>query len=391
MTTRRPETTSTTVAGEPATWVTSQTYDAQGREKITTYPDGLAVQRNYHPASGIFNQLADATTAQGYWTANTQDAFGNIVNENYGNGAYTNDVSYASTGQMLFKRWYTSTGDLLDQFQYTYDSFGNLKQQQRTQAILLPTVVSENYSYDGLQRLTQSSRVGVAGALPVRTSYSPGGNLLNKSDYGIDSQGAYLYGINGCGPHAVGNVQKASGSRTYGCDANGNVVAGNEIGAVYDFMNLPRIVSRLGAQYAGSTQFRYDANGQRYEEATGTGETTRFGPKGYEKVISSGTAARHRHELGPVIVNRVNGVDDVTYVARDRLGSTVNLLRNNPYKSTLRSYDPFDAKDREILALNSKLKKLEWELGIVNGLVELQKKAQALIAAMREEESSCTR
>lgn len=50
-----------------------------------------------------------------------------------------------------------------------------------------------------------------------------------------------------------------------------------------------------------------------------------------------------------------------------------------------------DAKDREILALNSKLKKLERELGIVNGLVELQKKAQALIAAMREEESPCTR
>lgn len=50
-----------------------------------------------------------------------------------------------------------------------------------------------------------------------------------------------------------------------------------------------------------------------------------------------------------------------------------------------------DAKDREIKALNSKVKKLERELGIVNGLVELQKKAQALIAAMREEEAACTR
>lgn len=50
-----------------------------------------------------------------------------------------------------------------------------------------------------------------------------------------------------------------------------------------------------------------------------------------------------------------------------------------------------DAKDREILGLNSKVRKLERELGIVNGLVELQKKAQALIAAMREEETSCTR
>lgn len=50
-----------------------------------------------------------------------------------------------------------------------------------------------------------------------------------------------------------------------------------------------------------------------------------------------------------------------------------------------------DAKDRQILALNSKLKKLERELEIVNGLVELQKKAQALIAAMREGEPACTR
>ena len=50
-----------------------------------------------------------------------------------------------------------------------------------------------------------------------------------------------------------------------------------------------------------------------------------------------------------------------------------------------------DAKDREILALGGKLKKLERQLDIANRLIELQKKAQALIAAMREEESSCTR
>lgn len=50
-----------------------------------------------------------------------------------------------------------------------------------------------------------------------------------------------------------------------------------------------------------------------------------------------------------------------------------------------------DAKDREILALNNKVGKLTRELGIVNGLVELQKKTQALIAAMREEDPPCTR
>lgn len=50
-----------------------------------------------------------------------------------------------------------------------------------------------------------------------------------------------------------------------------------------------------------------------------------------------------------------------------------------------------DAKDRQIDAMSGKIKRLEKELGIVNGLVELQKKAQALIAAMREEDGECTR
>ena len=50
-----------------------------------------------------------------------------------------------------------------------------------------------------------------------------------------------------------------------------------------------------------------------------------------------------------------------------------------------------DTKDREILALNSKINKLERELGIANGLVELQKKVQALIAAMQQDDPTCTR
>lgn len=50
-----------------------------------------------------------------------------------------------------------------------------------------------------------------------------------------------------------------------------------------------------------------------------------------------------------------------------------------------------DSRDREIQSLNSKVKKLEKELAIVNGLVELQKKAQAMISAMQQDEPPCTR
>ncbi len=46
-----------------------------------------------------------------------------------------------------------------------------------------------------------------------------------------------------------------------------------------------------------------------------------------------------------------------------------------------------DAKDRESQALHSKVKKLEKELGIVNGLVELQKKVQAMFSAMQKDDA----
>jgi transposase len=51
----------------------------------------------------------------------------------------------------------------------------------------------------------------------------------------------------------------------------------------------------------------------------------------------------------------------------------------------------YDAKDRQIQVLNSQVKKLERELVIVNGLVELQKKVQAMFSAMQQDVPSCTR
>jgi transposase len=50
----------------------------------------------------------------------------------------------------------------------------------------------------------------------------------------------------------------------------------------------------------------------------------------------------------------------------------------------------YDAKDLEIQALNKKVVKLERELVIVNGLVELQKKVQAMFRAMQQDEPPCT-
>lgn len=47
-----------------------------------------------------------------------------------------------------------------------------------------------------------------------------------------------------------------------------------------------------------------------------------------------------------------------------------------------------DAKDREIIVLSGKVKKLEKELLIVNGLIELQKKVQAMFSMMQPGDGS---
>ena len=50
-----------------------------------------------------------------------------------------------------------------------------------------------------------------------------------------------------------------------------------------------------------------------------------------------------------------------------------------------------DAKDRQIQALSKQVKKLERELIIVNGLVELQKKVQEMFSEIRQDAPPCTR
>jgi transposase-like protein len=50
----------------------------------------------------------------------------------------------------------------------------------------------------------------------------------------------------------------------------------------------------------------------------------------------------------------------------------------------------FDAKDRQIQVLNQRIGKLERELAIVNGLVELQKKVHAMFSAMQQDAPPCT-
>ncbi|WP_386065640.1 RHS repeat domain-containing protein [Tahibacter sp. UC22_41] len=278
---------------------------------------------------------------------------GKVTAETFGNGLTGTHVWAASTGQAKQLQW-KSGATTVESFNYSYDALGNLKSQLRGG-------VTESYTYDARQRLTGTS---VSGGGSVSFAYSAAGNLLSKSDFSAGGN-AYGYGANGCGPHGVSSVAlPISGAITYACDANGNVIGGSALTATFDAENRPRtivrsasgsgvaggndLIFRNGFEAAsmqdpagatdGNMSYAYDAKGGRYVEIA-AGRTTRYGPNGYEKVIS-GTVT-HRHELGPVVVARVGSTDTVSYMLRDRLGSTVAVSSAAGSLSERRQFDAF--------------------------------------------------
>ncbi|HNV08733.1 MAG TPA: RHS repeat-associated core domain-containing protein [Dokdonella sp.] len=314
-----------TLQGLAQAWTTSYTYDSSGRLETTTYPSGLAVKKSYTDY-GLLQELSDNNTGGVYWHADAQDAWGNVSEETFLGSITGRHSSYASTGQSQQKQW-KNGGSLLNRLDYSYDSFGNLKTQSTTQTDI---DANETYTYDGLQRLTKTTRSGVPGnPAPVTYDYHPNGNLKFKSDYSTTALSAYTYDAGTCGPHAVTSVARSGGgSDTYTCDANGNVIGGSTLGASYDFNNQPWRVTREGSTAA----FAYSADGAVFKSVTGS-TTTWFGPGGYEESVVGGTRTQ-RHELGPVIVLRQNGSDSFKAVLRDRLGSQVMLVNGSPGQST---------------------------------------------------------
>ena len=311
-----------TKVAEDATvnFTSGTTYDTDGRVATQTYPSNLIVRRSY-TAYGQLDALSNDSTGFVYWVGQAQNAWGHVTQEQYAgviNGTHTD---FAATGQSQVMDY---AGTVADHVAYTYDSFGNLAQQVRSGQ----AGYTETYVYDSLQRLTQATRNGTA----VNYSYSPGGNLTQKSDFA----GTYSYATanthstSGCGPHAV----NAAGSATYSCDANGNVIGGSTIAVTYDQENHARTAARTGV---GNTSWAHSTSGQIAWNQSSRGSRY-YGPNGYEQ-IGTGTNAVQVHELGPVVVTRTGGSDQVSVVLRDRLGSTIDEVDNNV--PTPRSYDAF--------------------------------------------------
>ena len=367
-TTARLSTVSTTInESGPQTLASAMSYDGDGRPSTHTYPSGLVTEDGYS-SNGQLSSISNATpgsTYNGnvYWTVISENEWDHVTGESYLAGAVTGSHSdYDSTGQAYSLTWGSN-----DQWTYGYDAFGNRLSQTRTGSAAGSHQGSETFTYDALQRLTQSAR----GAATTSYAYTGSGNLKYKDDFSAGSKSStqpYSYTsanarTNGCGPHAAYSVALAGGiTATYSCDSNGNVVGGDTVTqATYDADNHPRSLARVYAAVAitcaaghsddifcngfelpqqtatgGSGQWAYDSNGDRDYEYSPQQGVRYYAPAGYELNTTFNTT---KQELGPVIVTGTGA--SVSVVLRDTLGSTLDVIDSGVL--TQRSFDAFGA------------------------------------------------
>jgi hypothetical protein len=123
---------------------------------MVAYPSGFVAQYNYAPTYGYLAEVKDANSTQIYWTANAYDAEMHLTQQTAGNGVVTNQTCDANTGFLTaIQAGLPATPNTVANFSYGYDQLSNL-----TARADVNTGLSESFTYDPLNRLTQYQVIG---------------------------------------------------------------------------------------------------------------------------------------------------------------------------------------------------------------------------------------
>jgi RHS repeat-associated protein len=149
-----------------------------------------------------------------FFTARGFNSLGQTLGANFGNSVVTTNDYYASTKRLrktaTFKTGSTNIQDLT----YTYDKVSNVKTITDGVYSGSASATLTGIQYDDLHRLTGLTHPTQG---TKSYAYSPIGNVTANGELGADTYG---YGVRM--PHAVKTV---GGIRSYGYDANGNMIS----------------------------------------------------------------------------------------------------------------------------------------------------------------------
>ncbi len=153
-------------------------------------------------------------------------------------------------GRVIDQNWYdTATGTSTDHYQYTYDADGNVT----AKANLLDSALNETYTYDSLNRLTDTTRGGV--------DYQSWTLDALGNDTSVTTQG-----VQQTNTFNSQNQMTVSGGSTLGFDHNGNTTVDDQGHTlVYDAWN--RLVAVKDSRGSTLAAYSYDGLGRRVAES----------------------------------------------------------------------------------------------------------------------------
>ena len=213
-----------------------------------------------------------------------------------------------------------------------WDPLGNLTQRQESGN---GRNLTENFLYDGLNRLTSSQ---VVGKTAQTLTYNAIGNITGKSDVG-----SYSYGAGAAGPHAI----TGAGGISYSYDANGNNTGGDGRSLTYTSFDKVKNITRGN----NKVEFDYGPDRSRYRRLdtdTSTGRSTQTLYIGsVEKIINADGSGEWKRTVGDVIIRQrfnASGVETERrerYLLKDHLGSLSLILDSVGAVEQLMDFDPW--------------------------------------------------
>lgn len=276
----------------------SLTYDTYSRLSTLTYPSGFAISYNYN-TNNYLSEIKRTDDNTAIWTAQIMNVRGQVEQFKSGNNLITTRTY--NHGQVTG----IQTGSVQN-LQYSWDmATGNLTWRKDANRNL-----TENFTYDNLDRLTSAS---ITGGAMVNFTFNNNGNIETSTP-----AGAYTY--DAAKPHAVATVTNPN-----------NIVP--TIQQTVNYTSFDK-VSQI-TEGTKSLTIAYGSNKERKKMVVTEGSSTlnRYYAHGnYEKETGSMNREMHYISGGTGVVaiyekkNTGNG-NQMYYIHKDHQGS-VNVITN---------------------------------------------------------------
>lgn len=218
---------------------------------------------------------------------------------------------------------------------YFYDALGNVTTRNQTWNDNNQPGFSENFAYDGLNRLSESTVLGQAKQV---FTYDGIGNLTSKTGVG-----SYTYPAPGPGavqPHAVSSIAGSGTNTSFSYDANGNLASGAGRSLTWTSFDMPQSIAKGSEQ----SLFVYGPEHQRTKQIKSGSVNSTIYYAGTMEVETTGANATTvktywPNGLGVEIDKPGATTSDLEWTHTDRLGSVIAISGPSGTLSEQLEYD----------------------------------------------------